>query len=96
MKDVVLKGKWIKRELIIIISIYIFANLLNLVSIICYKTEWNELFTSQLFVLYLTEWLYIISVIIRVIHLGLRVLIKKRMLPTEKCPWLIIIFGCFY
>ncbi len=77
MKDIIIKRAWIKRELIIIIFTYVLANLLNLASILVYQTEWSELFTSQLFVLYLTEWLYIISIIGRLLYFGLQYLIKK-------------------
>jgi hypothetical protein len=78
MKDIVVKWKWIKRELIWIFLLYILANLINLVSILVYKTDWGELFTSQLFVLYLTEWLYVISAVARLIYFGIRALLKTN------------------
>lgn len=77
MKDIIIKRKWIKRELILIISLYIIANLANIISILVYQTSWNEIFTSQSFVLYITEWIYIFSIIIRLIYFGFRFLIKK-------------------
>lgn len=78
MKDFIIKGKWIKRELIVIISIYVLANLLNFISILIYKTDWKELYTSQLFVLYFTEWLYILSVVVRLIYFGIKYILKRR------------------
>ena len=77
MKDIVIKWKWIKRELVFIISLYIVANLVNLVSIIIYNTGLTELYTSQGFVLYLTEWLYILSIVARILYFGIGFLIKK-------------------
>ena len=78
MKDLIIKGKWIKRELIIIVSIYVLANLLNLISIVFYKTDWKELYTSQLFVLYVAEWLYILSIVARLIYFGFMYILKRR------------------
>jgi len=78
MRDITIKGKWVKRELIIIVSIYLLANLLNLISIFIYKTDWKELYSSQLFVLYLTEWLYILSIAARLIYFGFRYILKRR------------------
>ena len=78
MKDFIIKGKWIKRELIIIVSIYVLANLLNLISIVFYKTDWKELYTSQLFVLYVAEWLYILSIVARLIYIGFMYILKRR------------------
>lgn len=77
MNDIVIKWKWIKRELIFIVACYILANLVNLASIIIYNTSWNELIDSQRFVLYIGEWFYIISVVVRLIYFGIRKLIRK-------------------
>ena len=77
MMDIVIKWKWIKREIILILSLYIIANLANIISVIIYQTSWSELFTSQLFVLYITEWIYILSIFVRLIYFGIRFLIKK-------------------
>ncbi len=77
MKDIVIKWKWVKRELLLIVLFYIVANLINLISIIAYQTSWMELIDSQGFVLYLSEWLYIISIFLRLIYLGIKKLIVK-------------------
>jgi hypothetical protein len=78
IKDIVIKAYWIKRELIIIVFTYVLANFLNFASILVYQTDWKELYTSQLFVLYVTEWLYIISVIVRLIYVGFRYVFKRK------------------
>jgi len=77
MKDIVIKWKWVKRELVLIVAFYILANLVNIASIIIYKTSWNELIDCQRFVLYLGEWFYIISVVVRLIYFGIKLLIRK-------------------
>ena len=77
MKDIVIKWKWVKRELLLILACYILANLLNLASIIIYKTSWDELIDSQRFVLYLGEWFYGISVVVRLIYFGIKLLVRK-------------------
>ena len=77
MKDIVIKWKWIKREIYLILLFYVVANLVNLISIMVYSTSWSEIYTSQLFVLYITEWLYIISIVVRLIYFGIRHLIRK-------------------
>jgi hypothetical protein len=77
MKDIVIKWKWVKREVIIILLLYIIANLVNILSILIYGTSWNEIFTSQRFVLYITEWLYIISIGVRVVYFGIKYLFRR-------------------
>ena len=78
MKDIVIKWKWIKREVVIILLSYIVANLVNLISILVYKTSWDELITSQEYVLYITEWLYIITIIVRLVYRGIKYLVRKK------------------
>ena len=77
MKDIVIKWKWVKREIVILLLLYIIANLVNILSILIYNTSWNEIFTSQRFVLYITEWLYIITAGIRIIYFGSKYLFRR-------------------
>ncbi len=78
MKDIRIKWKWIKREFFLLLLAYAVANLLNLASIIIYQTPWNEVISSQGYVLFLTEWLYILGVIIRLLYFGIFYLVKKK------------------
>lgn len=78
MKDIRIKWKWIKRELLILVVIYLFVNLLNIFSILLYNTNWGELFSSQGYVLFFTEWLYLASIVVRLLLLGLSFLMKKK------------------
>ncbi len=77
MKDFVIKWKWVKREIVIILLIYVAVNLLNVLSILAYNTSWNEIVTSQLYILFITEWLYFISIFVRLVYFGIRYVIKK-------------------
>ena len=77
MRDIIIKPKQIWYELRLIILLYLIANLINLFSIIGYGTSWSELFTSQIFVLIVTEWLYLLSVLVRLIVWMIKSLRKK-------------------
>ena len=77
MKDFVIKWKWVKKEIVIILMIYVAVNLLNVLSILVYNTSWNEIVTSQLYILFITEWLYFISIFVRLVYFGIRYVIKK-------------------
>lgn len=78
MKDIRIKWKWIKRELIIVISLYVIVNLFNLLAVVLYGTPWQEIYTSQGYVLYFTEWIYIITAAIRLLVFGVRYVLKKN------------------
>ena len=76
MKNIVIKVKWLKREAIIILICYLIANLLNVFAIAKYGTAWNEILSKQVIVLFITEWLYIASIVIRLLFYGFKY-IKK-------------------
>jgi len=76
MKNIVIKVKWLKREAIIILICYLIANLLNVIAIAIYGTGWDEILAQQIIVLFITEWLYIISIVIRLLFYGFKY-IKK-------------------
>ena len=76
MKNMVIKVKWLKREAIIILICYLIANLLNVFAIAKYDTSWGEILTMQKVVLYTTEWLYMASIVIRLLFYGVKY-IKK-------------------
>ena len=76
MKNIVIKAKWLKREAIIILICYLVANLLNVIAIAIYGTAWDEILAMQIIVLFITEWLYIASIIIRLLIYGYKY-IKK-------------------
>lgn len=78
MKDIKIKWRWIKRELIIVLSLYVIVNLVNVVAIIIYATPWKEFYTSQGYILFFTEWIYIATIAIRLFIYGIRYILKKK------------------
>ena len=58
MNDITIKQKNIKRELRIFLGIFLFAFLLNIYSILHYKTSWSELYTHLHIVVLIAIFLY--------------------------------------
>lgn len=74
MKDIIIKGDRIKRE-ILKFSIFLFIAIgLNIYSIIRYKTHWSELYSQIHIILLLALFLYAISLVFWVV----KYLINKR------------------
>ncbi|MFP4548877.1 MAG: hypothetical protein ACLFQM_12160 [Fidelibacterota bacterium] len=71
MKDFIIPARRIKTELYKLLIFFIVANILNIFSIIKYHTKWVELFTQFHWVLILTVFMYLISLLI----LGIKLLI---------------------
>lgn len=77
MKDLIFTSKQQKMELIWVAACFCIAILMNVFSIIGYKTLWSELYTQLLWVLIITCFLYAISVGIRIaIYLSKRLFRK--------------------
>ncbi len=76
MKNIVIKVKWLKREAIIILICYLTANLLNVIAIAIYGTAWDEILEMQIIILFVAEWLYFASIVIRLLFYGFKY-IKK-------------------
>ncbi|GAF02268.1 hypothetical protein [Saccharicrinis fermentans] len=76
MKDIVLKGSSVKRELWILLISFGLAMVVNICSILIYETAWIELFTSMGFVAILTVVFYVLAGLCRLLIEGLRTLIK--------------------
>jgi hypothetical protein len=60
MKDIQIKGKTVKREIIILLIVFSAALALNIFSIVNYKTNWSELYKEFYIVIILTFVLYFI------------------------------------
>jgi len=65
MKDIIITPKHRKKELMWLAASLLGAILINVFSIILYKTNWSELYTQILWVLLFSCVLYVISVGIR-------------------------------
>lgn len=77
MKDIVITGKRIKIELFWLLASFIVANICNAIAIWKYNASPVEMITSFFYVLVFTVFLYIVSVIIRLILFGIMSLVKK-------------------
>lgn len=78
MKDIIIGAKRIKTELLTFLACFIIANLLNLYSIIAYKTAYVELLTQIFYVLLFSVALYIVWTIIRIIIFTSKKLFKSK------------------
>ncbi|MDA3927739.1 MAG: hypothetical protein PF541_02190 [Prolixibacteraceae bacterium] len=67
MKDILIKSKRIKKELLYLLVSLALADLLNVISIIVYKSSWKEIFTQLGYVFMIGILFYILSIIIRVL-----------------------------
>lgn len=78
MKDIIIPGKVIRKELVILMVSMVAAVLLNVFSIIKYKTAWAELF-SQLHVVFAVGIvIYLLVVIFRLVYgLFLKIFSRK-------------------
>ena len=78
MKDLVISSKMLKKELIILLSCFIAVSLVNIASIIIYKTSFWEIFTQLGYVFVFTVILYVFILVLRLIFFGIFKLLKKR------------------
>lgn len=58
MKDTIITGKRKKTELIILICCFVFAELINIYSILKYKSSWKEIYSMLHVVIILTVLSY--------------------------------------
>lgn len=75
MKDIIITGKIVKRELMTLLCCFIIATGLNVYAIITYDSKWVELITSIFYVLAATVALYVVWAILRLLF----VLVKRIM-----------------
>ena len=78
MKDVIITGKKIKKELIILLISFVAAFLLNIYAISKYETDWAEMLGQLHVVLAIALIIYLIVVVLRLIIVGLNRITKKE------------------
>ena len=78
MKDIIIKAKQIKRELIILAACLLAAIGLNVYSIIKFNTDWSELYSQLYMVIFIVFLLYILLGIFRLLIWGIILLFRKR------------------
>lgn len=71
MKDITIKGKIIKQELMFLLISMAIGLLLNVYSIIKYHTEWKELYTTIHVTLLFGLVIYAVILLIRLIIKGI-------------------------
>ena len=67
MKDIIITAKKVKKEIVIILVCFALAFLINIGSIIAFKTPWYEMFTQIGYVIVITLILYFITSFLRLI-----------------------------
>lgn len=78
MKDTLIKATRKKRELWIALVCFLFAFLMNVYSIIRFKTEWSELLTTLHITILLAIFIYILVGIVRLIVWWIMLLFGKK------------------
>lgn len=76
MKDIVITHKSLKKEIYIFLSCFAISFMINMYSIIKYKTPLYELFTQIGYVLVIATAIYIIVLMVRTIIIIIRKLIR--------------------
>ena len=76
MKDITLKGKWVKREIIIVALCLIATYLVNIYAIAAQGASWRELYTTWYAILFVAALLYIVTILVRLAVWGLWRLIR--------------------
>lgn len=77
MKDIVIKGRSVKREIIVLGICFVLVNLLNVWAIHSYGTQWRELYTVWFAVIASTALLYILTIPFRLLFCWSGKVIKK-------------------
>lgn len=85
MKDIIIPGRRIAREFLILITCIVIAFAVNIYAIIKYKTEWKELVTTLHIVIALGVAIYAALVILRlVIAAAARLFRHKAVAASEQ------------
>lgn len=77
MKDIVIKGKDIRREFIVMFCCFIMAMLVNAAAIITYDRPWSELYSQIGYVIFMSVCIYILLAVVRVIVYCILSLLRK-------------------
>lgn len=78
MKDLVITSKRLKKEIYVLSTCFILAFLINISSIVTFRTPWYEMFTQLGYVVVITFILYLLVAIIRTVAFLIRKLVTKR------------------
>jgi hypothetical protein len=71
MKDIVIKERVVKRELILLLGMFVVAFLMNIYAIIVHGGNWSELVSQLHIVGLLTLFFYVLVLLVRLVWWGL-------------------------
>jgi hypothetical protein len=77
MKDIVIKGKVIRRELILLGMMLLVALLMNVYAILVHHGQWSELLSQLHVVGLLTLFLYVLVLLFRLVYWGGRAVWRR-------------------
>lgn len=77
IKDIIIKERVIRRELILLGLLFLFANITNVYAILVHEGQWGELFSQFHVVGLLTLFLYAMSIFFRVLFWGGKALVFR-------------------
>lgn len=78
MKDFIIRGKFIERELKVLLGCAVFAYLLNIYAIFKHGTSWAELITMLHYVVLLAIAVYVLLWLPRLLVKLIRLLFKSK------------------
>ena len=68
MKDIVISGRLVRREIIIALSCFLLSFCINVGSVIAYSKPWVEVFTQIGYVVVIAAFFYAILLFFRIIY----------------------------
>jgi hypothetical protein len=77
MKDIVIPARRVRTEMVTLLVCFLIAMALNVLAIILYKSPVSELWTSILYVLGATAFLYAVWTALRLVAYGVKRLVKR-------------------
>ena len=78
MKDVLISGRRIARELLVFAVSFLVALAINAYSIAKYKTQWSELLTTLHITLILAAVIYVLLGLVRFLVCGIARLFRRK------------------
>jgi hypothetical protein len=72
MRDLIIKVKRQKTEIIVLVICFLLAIALNVGAIIIYKTQWKELYTQLHVAILLALFLYLLTWVVRLVYSGIK------------------------
>jgi len=83
MKDIIIPGRRIARELLILVGCIAIALVVNIYAILKYKTEWKELATTLHITIALGVVIYIVLGFLRLVLAGAARLFRRKQDETS-------------